>query len=141
MSGSVRRVAVLAVGGSLVLIGAVLMILPGPGLLIVLGGTLLLATEFRFAARLLAPVRDHALWAAEQGVSSPLRLGLSVVGGLGLVIVGIVWGVFPDLPFGGWAAGVGLIVSGVVLLALLPVTHRRVTRRRGYRGSSAPRRG
>ena len=36
----------------------------------------------------------------------------------------------PDLPLGGWGTGTSLILSGIVLLALLVVSHRRVQARR-----------
>ncbi len=46
---SARRVAVAVVGGALVVVGLVLCILPGPGLLLVIAGLAVLATEFAWA--------------------------------------------------------------------------------------------
>ncbi len=46
---SARRVAIALVGGALVVVGLVLCILPGPGLLLVIAGLAVLATEFAWA--------------------------------------------------------------------------------------------
>jgi uncharacterized protein (TIGR02611 family) len=46
------------VGGWVVLaVGAALLVLPGPGLLVIAGGLALLATEYQWAANLLLSVR------------------------------------------------------------------------------------
>lgn len=44
-----RRIAVFVLGTTLLLFGAVLLVLPGPGLLVVFLGLTLLATEFVWA--------------------------------------------------------------------------------------------
>ncbi len=44
-----RTVAVAMVGGALVVVGVVLCILPGPGLVLVVAGLAVLATEFAWA--------------------------------------------------------------------------------------------
>jgi hypothetical protein len=70
--------------------------------------------------------------AAEASVSSPLRLAGSILCGLGLIAAGILWGlrVFPWLPLPGWSTGSSLILSGIVLLALLGWSYRKVAARR-----------
>jgi Putative transmembrane protein (PGPGW). len=113
-----------------VLVGIVLLILPGPGLLLVLGGLVVLAGEFPAVERFVDPVRDRAMLAAEESVSSPLRVTGSVLAGLALIAAGVVWGLVPTLPLGGWATGSSLILSGLVLLALLIYSYRRVQERR-----------
>jgi hypothetical protein len=47
-------------------------VLPGPGLLLVLAGLIVLAAEFPALERYVDPVRDPAMKAAEDSVSSPL---------------------------------------------------------------------
>jgi hypothetical protein len=89
-----------------------------------------LANGFPAAQRFVDPVEKRAMHAAEESVSSPLRIVFSVGTGLVLIAAGIVWGLRPDLPLGGWATGASLILSGLVLLGLLVVSHRRVTKRR-----------
>ena len=52
-TGLVRRVGVLVIGGVLVLAGTLMLVLPGPGLLVIFVGLALLATEFAWARRAL----------------------------------------------------------------------------------------
>jgi hypothetical protein len=113
-------------GGLLLIAGVALLVLPGPGLLLVLAGLLVLANAFPAAQRFVAPVRKRAMHAAEESVSSPLRIAFSAGTGLVLIAAGVVWWVRPDLPLGGWPTGVSLILSGCILLALLVVSYRRV---------------
>jgi hypothetical protein len=128
----VKRATLATIGGVLVLVGIALLVLPGPGLLVVLAGLWLLASEFPALERFVDPVRDRAMKAAEDSVSSPLRLAGSVLCGLGLIAAGILWGlrVFSWLPFPGWGTGSSLILSGILLLTLLGWSYRRVAARR-----------
>lgn len=50
----VRLVAVTSAGGTLVVVGVALLVLPGPGLVLIAAGTAVLATEFPWAARVMA---------------------------------------------------------------------------------------
>lgn len=131
---AVKRVAALIAGGVLVLVGVVLLVLPGPGLLLVLSGLLVLANQFPAVERYIDPVQDRAMQAAEQSVSSPLRLTGSILAGLALIGAGITWGVLgPRVPLGGWPTGLSLILSGLILLGLLVWSYRRVQRQRAER--------
>ena len=49
----VRRVVVAVVGGVLILVGIALLVLPGPGLLLIAAGVAVLALEFPWAERLV----------------------------------------------------------------------------------------
>jgi hypothetical protein len=128
----VKRVTIAVAGAVVLLVGLALLVLPGPGLLLVLAGLLILASEFPTLERFIDPVRDRAMKAAEDSVSSPLRIAGSVVCGLGLIAAGIIWGLrlFPWLIFPGWSTGSSLILSGIVLFALLGWSYRRVNSRR-----------
>jgi Putative transmembrane protein (PGPGW) len=129
-SNPAKRVAALVGGGLVLIVGIVLLVLPGPGLLLVLGGLIILANEFPAVEKYVDPVQDRAMKAAEDSVSSPLRIAGSVLAGILLLAAGVVWGLFPSLPLGGWATGSSFILSGVVLLALLVYSYRRVQARR-----------
>lgn len=59
-----RKVLVAVVGGTVILIGLVMLVAPGPGSLVVPLGLAILATEFVFAARLLRRLREKAAGAA-----------------------------------------------------------------------------
>ncbi|PKV91540.1 putative transmembrane protein PGPGW [Amycolatopsis echigonensis] len=122
----VRRVLFSVVGGALVIVGVVLLVLPGPGLLLVLAGLLVLASEFPALRRFVGPVRTRAMQAAEDSVSSPLRIGGSVLAGLALLAAGIVWGTVRSLPFSGWSTGTSLILSSLILFALVIWSYLRV---------------
>jgi hypothetical protein len=126
----VKRVLIAVAGAILLVVGVVLLVLPGPGMLLILAGLLTLASEFPALERYVDPVRDRAMKAAEDSVASPLRIAGSVLAGLALLAAGVVWGVVPGLPFGGWSAGSSLILSGGILFALLVWSYRRVRSRR-----------
>jgi hypothetical protein len=125
-SNPAKRVAALVGGGIVLLAGIALLVLPGPGLLLVLGGLLILANEFPAVEKYVDPVRSRAMKAAEESVSSPLRIAGSVLAGLALIGAGVVWGLNKQLWLGGWPTGSSLILSGVVLLVLLGFSYRRV---------------
>jgi hypothetical protein len=61
-------------GGTVLLLGVAMLVLPGPGLSVAPAGLAILATEFIWARRLLARVRDSASTAAA-AVSGALRRG------------------------------------------------------------------
>ncbi|WP_404795706.1 PGPGW domain-containing protein [Streptomyces tendae] len=130
---SIRRTALGTLGAVLLLIGVALLVLPGPGLLLVFAGVVLLARAIPALDRFVAPVRVRAMRAAEESVSSRWRIAGSVLVGLFLLAAGVAWGLVPELPYSGWATGASLIVSGFVLFALLGWSHGRV--RAARRGS------
>jgi len=125
-----KKVGVGVLGGVLLIVGVALLVLPGPGLLLVLAGLLVLANAFPAARRFVGPVRERARKAAEASVSTRLRLAFSVLTGIALIAAGVVWWLVPTLPLGGWPTGSSLILSGIILLALLVVSYRRVKGRR-----------
>lgn len=67
------------VGAALIVVGIILLPLPGPGWLIIFAGLGVLATEFEWAARLLRFARTQVsrwtAWAAQQGRLTQLALG------------------------------------------------------------------
>ncbi|GAB3391802.1 PGPGW domain-containing protein [Amycolatopsis echigonensis] len=130
----VRRVLLSVVGGALVIVGVVLLVLPGPGLLLVLAGLLVLASEFPALQRFVGPVRTRAMQAAEDSVSSPLRIAGSVLAGLALLAAGIVWGTVRSLPLSGWSTGTSLILSSLILFALVIWSYLRVRAKREVSG-------
>jgi|GEM_PF-340919 len=83
------KVGVGLLGALIVVLGLVLIPLPGPGWLIVFGGLAVWGVEFHWAKRLLAFARRHVQgwtrWVTRQ--SWPVRLGIA---GVGLVFVAAV---------------------------------------------------
>ncbi|MFN8627339.1 MAG: PGPGW domain-containing protein [Candidatus Binatia bacterium] len=55
-----RRLIVLVVGLTVVLIGVAMLVLPGPAFVVIPLGLAILATEFVWAQHLLHSLRDHA---------------------------------------------------------------------------------
>ena len=133
-TGLARRVLVTVAGGALCVVGIALLVLPGPGLLLVLAGLVLLANEYPWARRMTGPVRRRATQTAAQSVASPVRTSATGLCGLTLIGAGLAWILVPALPLGGVAAGSSLIVSGIVVLVLLSYSYRRFRR-----GSNRPR--
>ena len=129
-AGVTKKVGAGALGGVLLIAGVALLVLPGPGLLLVLAGLLVLANAFPAARRFVGPVRERARKAAEASVATRLRLAFSVLTGMALIAAGAIWWLVPTLPLGGWPTGSSLILSGMILLALLVVSYRRVKGRR-----------
>lgn len=61
-----RRIVILVVGGTVILIGMALLFLPGPGLLVIFTGLAILASEFIWARRLLKRVREESVNVVKQ---------------------------------------------------------------------------
>ncbi|GAA1739583.1 PGPGW domain-containing protein [Aeromicrobium alkaliterrae] len=120
-------------GWILIPVGIVLMPLPGPGMLIVVGGFALLARHYTWARQLLEPLQRKAVEAARYGVATWPRIVLSALGGVWLFAIGVVWivgptipefevlnvGFGPELPAQGWVTGLGVIASAIVAWGLL----------------------
>ncbi len=71
-----RRIAILIIGSTVVLIGMVMIFLPGPGSLVIPAGLSILALEFVWARRWLAGVKDamarvSRTFGARKGAESP----------------------------------------------------------------------
>lgn len=98
----VKRSAVTIVGIVLVAAGVVLMPLPGPGILLVVAGLAVLATEYVWARKFLGRAKDEAEKAQEQAVASPPRTVATVLFGLGSLAVGIAMLVVDDVPWPVW---------------------------------------
>jgi hypothetical protein len=133
-------------GWVLVVLGIAALVLPGPGLLLLLAGLVLLSQEYPWAARRVEPVRKKAYEVARASVSSPARIAISALGALLLIAVGVVWWldpriprigpVGPSLPLGGWTTGSGIIISGLAALGLIAYSVARF--RPGRESSGVP---
>jgi uncharacterized protein (TIGR02611 family) len=55
-----KKFFVALIGGTVVLIGVAMLVLPGPGLLVIAGGLAILATEFFWARRALRNAKGAA---------------------------------------------------------------------------------
>lgn len=87
----VWRVIIGLIGGLITVFGAIALVGPGPGILIVLAGLGILATEFAWAARVMVHTRTYAQKAADKaGIPKWAQLALIAVGAVISIIVIIV---------------------------------------------------
>jgi uncharacterized protein (TIGR02611 family) len=59
LTRAVRRGGVFLVGMALLVVGAAMLVLPGPGIAVILLGLVVLSAEFRWAQRVLAWFRER----------------------------------------------------------------------------------
>lgn len=134
-----RRVGIEVLGWLLVVVGLAALVLPGPGLLALAGGLVVLSLRYAWAKRMLASVKAAAFKDAAKAVQSWPRLMASTLGGLAVVAAGILWGIGPPAPGwwtlgdhwwlpGGWGAGAALILSGLAALTLIVCSFRKFRR-------------
>ena len=130
-----RKTWVTLVGWLLVLVGLAALILPGPGLLLLLAGLVVLSQEYEWAERRVGPVKDKAFDVARSGVATYPRIAMSALGAGVVIAIGVVLGLNPEipeigpfgprLPLGGWATGSSIVASGLVALGLLLYSIKR----------------
>jgi uncharacterized protein (TIGR02611 family) len=97
------RLVFAVVGFTVLLVGIAMLVLPGPGLLVIVVGLTLLALEFAWAERMLERAVDR-MERARQATREASRWqkifgGLAVAAGLGAVITAAIYWDVPLLPF------------------------------------------
>jgi hypothetical protein len=136
MRRAARRVLLEVVGWVLVLAGIAALVLPGPGLLLLAGGLLVLSQQYEWAERRVDPSLDRALIGAAMGVEAAWKVALSVLFALGLGACGVLWIASPPAPEwwplseswwlpGGWATGITQVASAVIALGLIVWSYQR----------------
>jgi uncharacterized protein (TIGR02611 family) len=127
-----KRFAVTIVGAALLAVGLAMMVLPGPGILLIVAGLAVLATEYVWARTLLVRAKRQAQKVQEAAVASPLRTGGSVVFALGLAALGVLmllvkniaWPVLDSTIDKIWGPVTGsiMVVTGLILLTTTVIT-------------------
>ena len=138
------KTAVVAVlGGLLTLSGIALLVLPGPGFVLIAAGLAVLATRFSWAKRPLDYAKDKAQEGVEEVARSPWRAAGAVLAALALIAVGVLALAGVDLPFVNAFTAVVLILSGLFLVGTVLFARRqekleqaRAHRPAGRRGSA-----
>lgn len=82
-----RRIVIGIVGGTIILAGLAMLVLPGPGIVVIGAGFALLSLEFAFAKRWMRIVRDRTKQAADNARIPKWLGGTLIVGGLLLGVV------------------------------------------------------
>ena len=85
-----KRIAVTVVGVLVLAAGIVMMVTPGPGVIAILAGLAILATEWAWAERALDKAKERTGDALKIATASPVRIVLSVALTLGAIAGGIV---------------------------------------------------
>lgn len=125
-----RRVAIEVVGWTLVVAGIAALVLPGPGLLGLFAGLLVLSQQYEWAERRLQPVKTAAYKSAADSVQTWPRILMSLSGVAALAAFGVLWIVGPAAPgwwpvrdswwlIGGIGTGITLIASSLIALAVI----------------------
>jgi len=115
----VKRLAVAVIGCVLLLVGVALLVLPGPGFVLIAGALALLATQWEWAKRPLDYAKDKASVGIEEVATSKFRASLAVVCSLGMVALGVVELAGVRLPHLNALTAVMLILSGLFLVGTL----------------------
>jgi uncharacterized protein (TIGR02611 family) len=80
-----RRIAVTIAGFAVLTAGVIMLVTPGPGILGIIAGLTILATEWAWAEKALDRAKMRAGQAASAATATPFRLGLAI----GATIMGI----------------------------------------------------
>jgi hypothetical protein len=131
-----KRVVLEVIGWTLVLAGIAALVLPGPGLLAIFAGLVILSQQYEWAERRVEPVKQKALKGASEGVQTWPRIFVAVVAALVIIGFGVLWLAQPAAPswwpvdddwwlFGGWPPGVTLVLSGLFALGMIVYSYRR----------------
>lgn len=131
-----QRIFLETLGWVLIVLGFAGLLLPGPGVLIMLAGLLLLSQQYDWAKRRVAPMKRQALRAAHESVSSWHRVVGSLIAALTLIVLGSIWIKSPPVPAwwpfadiwwlpGGWATGLTQIVSGAFAVVVIIWSYTR----------------
>jgi uncharacterized protein (TIGR02611 family) len=83
------RAVIGIVGGTITVLGAIALVGPGPGILIVIAGLGILATEFAWAARVMVHTRTYAQKAADK-VGIPKWVQLALIAGAAILSIVII---------------------------------------------------
>ena len=123
-----RRIAITVAGTVIVAVGAVLLVAPGPGLVVIALGLAVFAVEYRWARRHLAAVQARARSAALTAASSRVATACTVLFGVGALTLGAVLVLTDLLPFSGVATGVSVAIGGLTVLATMVYSVRESRR-------------
>ncbi len=133
-----RRIAVTIVGVIILAVGVVLLVAPGPGLLVIVVALAVLGAEYEWARRHLAAVRDRARSAADKAAASRVGTASTVLFGVAAIGLGGVL-IFTDLlPLSGVGTGASVAIGGLTVLATMAYSLRELRRARRAAGPAQP---
>lgn len=104
MRAAAKRIGLEIVGWTLVVAGIAALVLPGPGLLMIAGGLVLLSQQYEWAERRVEPIKREALKGAANSVETWPRIIATSTMILIIAAAGVLWFVGPAVP-GWWPIG------------------------------------
>ncbi|GAA2016945.1 PGPGW domain-containing protein [Nakamurella flavida] len=114
------KTTVIAVLGAILLVaGVALLVLPGPGFVLIAAGLAVLATRFDWAKKPLDYAKDKAQQGIDEVSRSKGRAAFALVCALLLLAAGIAGVAGLKIPFLNTVSAILLIVSGIGLLGTL----------------------
>ena len=112
------RLVVFIAGVAVLLAGLAMLALPGPGVLVIILGLVILATEFAWAERVLDRTTSTAAGAANKLTDNRKGRAALALSGVGMIVGGILVAVLVDNLL---VVGVSVAIAGVIgLITLLP---------------------
>jgi len=123
-----RRIAVTVVGTVILAVGVVLLVAPGPGLVVIALALAVFAIEYRWARRHLATVQARARSAALKTAASRVATACAVLFGVAAVGLGVVLACTDLLPLSGAGTGAGAAVGGLTVLVTTAYSVRELRR-------------
>jgi len=139
-NGFVKTVVIAVLGGLLTLAGIGLLVLPGPGFVLVAAGLAVLATRFTWAKKPLDYAKEKAQDGIEEVGKSPWRAAGATIAALLLVAAGVLALVGVDLPFVNTLSAVVLIISGLFLVGTVVFARRqeKIEEAKAHRPAGTP---
>jgi hypothetical protein len=136
MRGAVKRIGLEIVGWTLLVVGIAALVLPGPGLLMMAGGIVLLSQQYEWAERRVEPIKREALKGAANSVETWPRIIMSSTVIVLIAAAGVLWFVGPDVPEwwpvaerwwlpGGKATSISQFGSAALAVGLLVWSYRK----------------
>ena len=136
MKAAARRIVLEVVGWTLVVAGIAALILPGPGLLMIAGGLVVLSQQYEWAERRVEPIKREALKGAARSVETWPRIIATSTMIVIIAAAGVLWYAGPEAPEwwplsegwwlpGGKATGISQFASALIALVLLGWSYRR----------------
>ena len=136
MKAAAKRIGLELVGWLLVVAGLAALILPGPGLLMIAGGLVILSQQYEWAERRVEPIKREALKGAANSVETWPRIVATSLMILLIAAAGVLWFVGPDVPSwwpvsagwwlpGGKATSISQFLSALIVFVLLVWSYRR----------------
>jgi uncharacterized protein (TIGR02611 family) len=123
-----RRIAITVVGTVILAVGVVLLVTPGPGLVVIALALAVFAIEYRWARRHLATVQERARSAALKTAASRVATACAVLFGVAAIGLGVVL-IFTDLlPLSGAGTGVSVAIGGLTVMTTVAYSVRELRR-------------